>query len=198
MSSKGNFARKLVFALTIVCMAATLFVLLRRPAPQLPVAAPDVPRREMVQRDGRWYRTGQASPFSGCMVDYYHGGGPLSRSQISNGLLNGVSEAWYTNGQMQVREHFKDGVSHGLREKWYENGTRLSLATIVDAKVTGTFRSWHDNGQLSEQIEMKLGRPDGVAFAYYHSGFLKAETTMHDGQVQERKVWNDGERKNTP
>jgi antitoxin component YwqK of YwqJK toxin-antitoxin module len=132
------------------------------------------------------------------MVDYYPGGELRSRSQISNGFLNGVSEAWYINGQMQVREHFKDGVSHGQREKWYENGAKLSLAMIADAKVIGTFRSWHDNGHLSEQIEMKLGRPDGVALAYYPSGFLKAETTVHDGQVQERKVWNDGERKSTP
>jgi antitoxin component YwqK of YwqJK toxin-antitoxin module len=109
-----------------------------------------------------------------------------------------VSETWYTNGQVEVREHFKDGVSHGLREKWYENGTRLSLAMIADAKVIGTFRSWHDNGQLSEQIEMKLGLPDGVALAYYPSGFLKAETTVHEGQVLERKLWNDGDRKNIP
>jgi antitoxin component YwqK of YwqJK toxin-antitoxin module len=64
----------------------------------------------------------------------------------------------------------------------------------VDGKVTGTFRSWHDNGQLSEQIEMKPGRADGLAWAYYPSGFVKTETTMRDGQILNRKFWKDGER----
>jgi antitoxin component YwqK of YwqJK toxin-antitoxin module len=92
-----------------------------------------------------------------------------------------------------VREHFKDGVSNGLREKWYENSTRLSQAMIVDGKVTGTFRSWHDNDKIAEQIKMKLGIPDGVAWAYYPSGFVKAETTVREGQVLSRKAWKDGE-----
>jgi antitoxin component YwqK of YwqJK toxin-antitoxin module len=70
----------------------------------------------------------------------------------------------------------------------------LSQASIVEGKVTGTFRSWHDNGQLSEQIEMKLGKADGVALAYYPSGFMKAETTVQDGQILNRTSWKDGER----
>jgi antitoxin component YwqK of YwqJK toxin-antitoxin module len=64
-------------------------------------------------------------------------------------------------------------VSNGQREKW---------------------QSWHDNGQLSEQIDMNLGQADGIAWAYYPSGFVKAETTVRDGQILDRKSWKDGER----
>jgi antitoxin component YwqK of YwqJK toxin-antitoxin module len=128
------------------------------------------------------------------MVDYYPGGSRLSRCQIYNGLLNGLSECWFTNGQLQVSEYFKDGVSNGPRQKWHENGLLLSKADIIEGKVDGTFRSWHDNGKLNEQIPMNLGKPDGLAWAYYPSGFLKAETTVRDGQVLSRKTWKDGEK----
>jgi hypothetical protein len=195
VNSNRNHLPKLIAALAIVCLGAALFVFLRKPpAKALNAPAPEIPRHDLVQTDGRWHRSGETNPFTGWMVDYYPAGERLSRSQISNGFLNGVSETWYTNGQMQVREHFKDGTSHGLREKWHENGARLSQATIVEGKVTGPFQSWYDNGQLAEQIEMRLGRADGTAWAYYPSGFLKAETTLHDGEVLDRKVWKDGER----
>ena len=190
--------RSAAVALLLALGALGIF-LWKHPARQTTPPPPqDTLRRDLAQNQGRWYRNGETDPFTGWIVDYYPGGALLSRCQISNGLLNGVSETWYTNGQVEVREHFKDGVSHGQREKWYENGAKLSLAMIADAKVIGTFRSWYDNGHLSEQIEMKVGRPDGIALAYYPSGFLKAETTVHDGQVQQRKVWNDGERKSIP
>src|SRR6266550_3254153 len=93
-----------------------------RPAPTTPtevVAAPDVPRQSLTLRDGRWYRIGETNPFTGWMADYYPNGAPLFRSAVSNGLLNGVSEGWYTNGQVQIREFYKDNVADGLREKWH-------------------------------------------------------------------------------
>ena len=160
-----------------------------------PPATHERAERDMVQNEGRWYAVGETNPYTGWMLDFYPRGATLSRCQLTHGLLNGLSETWYTNGQLQVREYFKDGVSHGHREKWHPNGAQLSEATVVDGKVTGTFRSWYDNGQLCEQIEMSLGHPNGTGFAYYPSGFLKAETSVRDGQVLDRKSWEDGERK---
>jgi antitoxin component YwqK of YwqJK toxin-antitoxin module len=192
MSSTRTYS--LVVGLALVGSAALLFCG-RRPVEHGPVAPAETARRDLIQVDGRWFRQGETNPFTGVMADYYPGGGRLSRCEIANGLPNGLTETWYTNGQIQVRENFKNGTSDGVREKWHENGARLSCATIVAGKVNGTFQSWHDNGQLSERIEMKLGRADGIARAFYASGFLKAETTVRDGQVLERKTWKDGERR---
>jgi antitoxin component YwqK of YwqJK toxin-antitoxin module len=116
---------------------------------------------------------------------------------ISNGFLTGLSQCWYTNGQLQVRESFNEGVSNGLREKWYENGARQSQACIVAGKIIGTFQSWYNNGQLAEQIEMQRGQPDGTAWAYYPSGFLKAKTTVKEGKVLDRRSWEDGQQRPT-
>jgi len=44
---------------------------------------------------------------------------------------------------------------------------------------------------------MKLGRADGIAWAWYPSGFVKAETTVQNGQVLNRKSWKDGEQART-
>ena len=194
MTPSRNTVARLVALLGVLGIAGLLIIWYPRPSAQVIPAAPEeISRRDLVMNDGRWYRTGETNVFSGWMVDLYPDGARLSRSQISSGLLNGVSETWYPNGRMQVREYFKDNISSGLREKWHENGAKQSQATIVDGQVVGTFQSWYDNGQLAEQIEMKLGQPDGVALAYYPSGFLKVETTVRDGQVLGRKLWKDGE-----
>jgi antitoxin component YwqK of YwqJK toxin-antitoxin module len=193
MKSSRRFLLKAALLVVVLCAPVAVWVMAPHRTKPSPLPLHDTARKDLVQRDGRWYRQGQTNPFNGFMVDRYSNGTLFSRCQISNGLLNGVSESWYTNSQLQVREHFKDGVSHGQREKWYENGHRLSQATIVDGKVSGTFRSWYDNGQVSEQIEMKLGKADGIAWAYYPSGFAKAETTVQDGQILNRRIWKDGE-----
>ena len=195
MNSNQKLVAKLASVVIALCLAGGLGLFFARRSGSSVAAPHETLRRELVQKDGRWYRRGETHPFTGAMADYSPGGARLSLCQVSNGLLNGLSQTWYTNGQLQVSEHFKKGVSNGFREKWYQIGTRLSQATIFEGKVSGTFQSWHDNGQLSEQIEMKLGKAEGTAWAYYPSGFLKAETTVQDGQILARKLWKDGERR---
>lgn len=166
--------------------------------PSQPSKPREVPRRLLVLRDGRLYEPDQSAPFTGIMVEFYPNQARLSRSEIIDGQLNGVSEMWYPNGQLEVREHFKDSVSDGLREKWYENGARKSEAHIVHGKIEGIFQSWHQNGELAERIPMKNGEPDGTALAFYDSGFVKAQTRVAHGDVLERHSWPDGELKQPP
>jgi len=155
--------------------------------------AVEVSRADLTARGGRLYQAGQGQPFSGWLVERYPSGSIKSRSALVNGLLDGVSEGWRTNGQLQVREHFHRGLSHGLRTKWYANGNKLSEVTIVDGKLHGTFRRWHENGNLAEEIELRQGSPEGLSRAYYPSGCLKAEVRMENGKPVERKSWKDGE-----
>jgi len=175
--------------------AASLLVLLalliwRRAAP-----APEVLRAELRPQAGRLYRAGREQvAFTGWMIERYESGLLKSRSGIVEGLLQGVSEGWHTNGQMQVREHFQAGVSHGLRIKWHDNGVKQSEGTVVNGKLQGTFRRWHENGKLAEEMELNGDTPEGLARSFYPSGFLKAEARLKEGQVTEQKFWKDGER----
>ena len=159
----------------------------------VPLPLPEVSRTNLVRLDGRWCQFCQTNPFTGWMVEHYPSGSLLSRSLVSNGLLNGVSEGWQTNGQLQICEYFKDSVSHGLRTKWHPNGAKMTESMIADGKHQGTFRRWHENGALAEEIEMHDGQPDGQSRAFYPSGFLKSQATLRLGEVMERKSWEDGE-----
>lgn len=165
------------------------------PRAAIPAAPAELSRTNLVLEDGRLRPAGMTNPFTGFMVEHFPTGSLRSRSAISNGLLHGVSEGWFTNAQLQVSEHFKEGVSHGLRTKWYSSGTKQSEAAIADGKLHGTFRKWHENGVLSEQVEFIADRPEGLSVAYYPSGFLKARVTMRDGKPTEQTFWKDGEKK---
>ena len=169
-----------------------------RPRPAKPAPVAEVTRDELIARDGRLYRTNEATPFKGTLIERYPGGMLKSSSLLSKGVLQGISEGWYTNGQLQVQEHFNENVSDGLRTKWYEQGSLMSETMIVAGEHNGTFRRWYENGQLAESIEMKHGQPDGVSLAYHPSGFLKARARLENGIVLEQQSWNDGERKEPP
>jgi antitoxin component YwqK of YwqJK toxin-antitoxin module len=154
-----------------------------------------VARTNLVFSDGRWYLPGGTNAFTGVMVEFHPDGMLCSRTAVSNGLLEGLSEGWYTNGQPQIRECYKASVADGLRQKWYSNGQLKSEATILQGKLEGTFRSWHENGQVAEIIELKAGQPDGEAWAFYSSGFARSRTALRAGQVLARESWEDGERR---
>ena len=178
-----------VAALALILIGAILLPRLARKTPP----PREVPARELALRDGRSYWKDETTPFTGIITETYPGGAQKSRSVLSNGVMHGFSEGWYTNGVMQVREHFVQGVSHGLREKWFDNGVKMSEATIKEGKIEGVFKRWHENGKISEQVEMRGGNPNGTSVSYYPSGSLKARARLEDGKVIEQKFWKEGE-----
>lgn len=150
---------------------------------------------QLESRDGKLYLTNQAAPFTGFMIENYPDGSKQSRSELKEGVMDGVSEGWLTNGVLQVQEHFVKGVSHGTRTKWHPNGAKLSEANIENGKITGIFRRWHDNGQLAEEVQMRDGVADGPSASFYPSGFQKAEAELKSGNVVTQQFWKDGEKK---
>jgi len=171
-------------------LAGTAWLVFR---PARPLAVLEARRETLTLREGRLYRAGETTPFSGVVTEVQDHGTLRSRSRVVNGLLEGVSEGWHTNGQLQVREHFVAGISDGPRVKWHANGQKLSEATIVQGRIEGVFRRWHEDGSLAEEIPMRASQPDGLARSYFPSGFLQAEARLRDGQVLTQRFWKDGE-----
>ncbi len=157
-------------------------------------ALPEVANTNLIHFDGRWCQSqaGHTNRFTGILLEYYPSGPLLSRSMVSNGLLEGLSEVWHTNGQLQIREYYRTNFSDGPRTKWYPDGKKLSEATIVLGKMQGVFRRWYENGRLAEEIPMRDGKIEGVGRSYYESGYLKTELTISDGKVIQTKNWPDG------
>jgi antitoxin component YwqK of YwqJK toxin-antitoxin module len=154
---------------------------------------PELARTNLLHLSGVWFEKDHTNPFTGVMLEFYPDGAPMSRSVVSNGLLNGLSEGWYTNRQLQVRETYRTNYSDGLRTKWWPNGKKLSEATIVLGKIHGLYRRWYEDGALAEEIPMRDGEIEGLGRAYFESGSVKAEITYHDGKMVEQHTWKEGE-----
>ncbi len=179
------------WGLGIGALLLGLFLWQRRPAPVEPASELAT---NLSRRDGRLYSSATNVPFTGWMLEQYPDAVLKSRSWVSDGRLNGVSEGWFTNGVLQVREQFVDGVSTGPVLKWHANGSRRSEGTAREGKLEGVFRRWHDNGVLAEELTLLTGQADGISRAWFPSGSLKAEVTLKAGQVVTQKFWGDGER----
>jgi len=179
-------------ALLLALALGALTLWLRTPRSAPVAGLVEVPRAELEMRDGRIYRPGDAAPFTGVMVEFYPDGARLSRSEVVEGRLHGLSEGWYPDGQLQVREHFVRGVSHGERVKWHANGATQSVAVIVEGQLHGPFRRWHENGVRAEELTMNRGQPDGLARAFYPSGHLKSQVRLENGRVVEQQFWPEG------
>jgi len=174
-------------------------LLTRRPVapPHLaptPVLA-ELARTNLVRSAGLWFQIGHTNPFTGILVETYPGGHLMSRSVVAKGLLNGLSEGWYTNGQLQVSESYRANFSDGIRTRWYANGKKLSEARVVAGKIQGIYRRWYADGVLSEEIPMHDGEIEGEGRAYYESGCVKAVVEYHGGKVVRQQTWKDGEQK---
>lgn len=189
----GRFRRRVVLCVALACAAYAIFVCILRKDPA-PVRMDEASPGSLLLREGRWYRQGGVQPFTGILSDYYPDGLRKSRSVVSNGFLEGLSEGWYSNGVKQVTEFYHAGVSHGTRTKWYDSGQKLSEVIVVHGKLEGTFSRYYEDGQLAESITLKNGLPDGPSSSFYPSGFVKAEARLAAGILIEQKFWNDRER----
>lgn len=191
----GSAIRRRIFifvGVALIC-ATVLMVFQWQPAPA-PQEPPPVERlrHDLVLREGQLFD--DDTPFTGFVVERYGGGELKSRSAVSNGFLEGLSEGWHTNGVIQVREYFVRGVSHGIRTKFYPNGNKLSVAKIVSGTVEGHFERWHENGQLAEVITLSNGVAHGESLAFHPDGSLKARVQLEQGKVVTQDFWKPGER----
>lgn len=159
------------------------------------IAETAVPFQSLDRRDGLLYRRNSTTPFTGWMLDVREDGGLRSRTHVSFGLLEGVSEGYYSDGALQIREHFSRGIPEGLRTTWSAAGHKVSEGTFVAGKQEGLYRRWHENQTPEIEAAFLNGKPNGISRAWYASGFLKAETLMREGEVLERHDYQDGQQR---
>lgn len=143
-------------------------------------------RAELELRLGRLYLQGQSNLFTGYLVERYPGGELQSRSAISNGVMHGMSEGWYTNGVLALREFFAEGKSHGVRTKWDNFSHKLSETPILQGTIHGVHREWHTNGQLALEVAMVDGKPNGVSRKWNLDASLAGQWVLSNGQVLEK------------
>ena len=184
-SRPGSFNRPVVVVGILFLVLVSLVVGLRRwQTPGLVESGVEtVGRDRLVLREGRWMKTDETNAFTGMMVEFYPDGTMQSRSAVSNGLLHGLSEGWWTNAVLAVREMFREGRSHGLRTKWDEIGNRIAETDIRAGEIEGLHREWHTNGKPSLEVTMARGKAHGLARKWSLEGQLAGQWVLSNGAV---------------
>ena len=175
-----------------ILTVAGFFWLSTRPQPKEQSVQREVMLSNLNRLENRFVLGGTSNHFTGLAVEIYKSTGKLkSRTVISNGFLHGLSEGWFTNGQIQVTEYFTNGVSHGRRTKWYSDGATQSVANITAGKLEGEFLRWHTNGQLSQRVLLSNGVAHGASEAWFPNGHRKARAVMDQGKIVEQEFFED-------
>lgn len=182
----GSRSRSGAWALAGGVIAALMIMLglrLGQGGRRSPEPLEQVGRDRLVLREGRWMKTDETNAFTGWMVDFYPDGSLQSRSAVSNGVLSGPSEGWWTNGVKAILEQFQDGRSHGVRTKWDIAGHRIAETEIRSGQIHGWHREWHTNGKPSLEVTMARGKAHGLARKWGLQGQLAGQWVMSNGAV---------------
>jgi hypothetical protein len=171
-------------------LLAALFLNKPAPAPESSPKPMVLELKDAHKVDGLFFAPDANKPFSGVVVEYYDDETLKSRSHINEGRLNGVSEGWHRNGQLQIRESYENGVAHGQRTKWLEDGIRESEGRIEQGRFAGVFRKWHPNGQLAQEVQMTNGLAHGEARSWHENGSLKAVVKLDQGEVLQQQFFD--------
>ena len=179
----------LLFGLFCAVAAAVASLGLLHPSESEALQPVTIPLARLELRDERLHRRGRAEPFTGAVIERYANGRLKSKSEITRGRLNGLSEGWHTNGVRQIRETFSNGMSHGRRLKWYSSGVIESESQLAAGRLHGAFRRWNTDGSLAEEMAMRDGRPDGVSLSFHRNGSIKVRAQFAQGELVTREQW---------
>ena len=116
-------------------------------------------------------------PFTGAAVRHYDNGQLKKRLTYVDGLPYGISEEYFSNGQVKSRGYHK-GAS------W--NGDLWMVIPIRD----GTWEYYYQNGQLSKKENYQTGQVNGVWESFYKNGQLMSKGEMFPFWDNKDGAWN--------
>ena len=96
------------------------------------------------------------------------------------GKKDGLSTAWYENGQTPYT---------GWSKEMYEDGQIKSLVQFKDGKKDGLSTAWYENGQKKREINWKDGKYDGLETGWYRNGQKVGEGNYKDGKLMSAVIW---------
>ena len=132
---------------------------------------PEILTGPFVIRDGVKYDQKTNKPIEGITQKFYENGQLNEQAHYKNGQLQGIWEEFHENGQLKVQRNYKDGEKQGLYEDYHENGQLFRKLNYKDGKVVDELsESYHPNGQLSSKTNYKDGEWHGLSRSYDPNG----------------------------
>lgn len=143
------------------------------------VVAPE----DIQERDGLFYRGGDAQPFTGMVRDLHESGKPRLEAQYQAGKL-ASSKVWYESGQ-QAEDVSANGEVWTIKR--YDEKGRLEEETVATfrngRKISERSRLWHETGKLRIEAGFEGGKLSGPLREYDENGVLVRDEIYDQGKL---------------
>lgn len=106
----------------------------------------------------------------------------VSVESYSNGLLNGVSKKWYSNGQLMEIRYYKQGQKNGKQTAYWENGKKRFEFIAKADQYEGVLKEWNTDGRLIHLANFVNGQEEGPQRLWYDNGKIRANYIIMNGK----------------
>ena len=135
--------------------------------------------------NGLWFKNGKL--YTGILTHRNVAGFPngLYRTNIKNGLKEGLTEVFISNEQLWIKEYYKEGKPHGTWIQYdIDDPTyAVSITNYSNGQLHGVCKAFWDKDTLSEISEWKNGKLHGVSELYDEKGNLEEREIHENGNL---------------
>ncbi len=117
----------------------------------------------------------------GPVVRYHPTGAKYQFATYVDDKLEGESERWHENTQLEAKGLYKDGGRDGEWVHWDQTGAKLKVETWKAGKREGISTGWWDNDKVRYEHIFADGKGNGIWTDYWYSGQKQEERTVVDG-----------------
>lgn len=118
--------------------------------------------KRMTRKNGKWYLLHSSTPYSGQFIDYYYNGKKQGDGVMKDGVLEGLRNVYYENGNVSYYRHYINGIENGESKEYFLTGELHQEGNFKNGKDDGLWKEWYSTGKLKRQTEFKLGEAVGM------------------------------------
>lgn len=101
---------------------------------------------------------------------FYSDGELWEVNHYNRGVLSGMHQKWYSNGELAIQVKYVNGKKEGLQEEWYDSGVKWTEINFKNGVEEGPYKRYYKNGEVGKTGQSKGGRRVGKCLEYYDDG----------------------------
>ena len=129
----------------------------------------EIAAQDVVLKDGKYYQS-DGKLYSGVYKEFGPSNFLVSENNISQGLFDGLSLFYYSNGTKKEQRSYKEGKKDGLWINWNEQGMKTAEARFHDGKKDGYWYIWDEKGTKRYEMFYIHGEKKGTWYIWDENG----------------------------
>tara|TARA_Y100001936_G_scaffold253082_1_gene315693 strand:+ start:1502 stop:2479 length:978 start_codon:yes stop_codon:yes gene_type:complete len=119
---------------------------------------------------------------NGLFEEYYPNGQLKTKVIYKNGRKDGLYESYWNNGQEKAKNIYKNGIIKDGTYKWFWKNSQLHLVrTYKNGKLEGLYKAFYKHGQLRNTGEYSNNYKNGIFESYWFNGQLRGKEIFRYG-----------------